>query len=153
MSLLWSDEVGLKTGYRHLAPTEPDRTPEHDSRKTTYKPARSTKYQVQSSNSWCYNPASAFHVVPFPFDLRSDMKKTTTLFAAALFVFSAISAFGREARLVRYPHYHNGRIVFTYLGHLDRRRKRPERATADRESRARCLWPILAGWEMDCILE
>jgi hypothetical protein len=29
-----------------------------------------------------------------------------------------ISAFGREARLVRYPHYHNGRIVFTYLGDL-----------------------------------
>ncbi|HYK22170.1 MAG TPA: hypothetical protein VEV42_15635, partial [Pyrinomonadaceae bacterium] len=46
------------------------------------------------------------------------MKKTTTLFAATLFVFTAISAFGREARLVRYPHYHNGRIVFTYLGDL-----------------------------------
>ena len=25
-------------------------------------------------------------------------------------------AFGRDARLVRYPHYHNGRIVFSYLG-------------------------------------
>ena len=46
------------------------------------------------------------------------MKKTTILFAAALFLFSAISVFGREARLVRYPHYHNGRIVFTYLGDL-----------------------------------
>jgi tricorn protease len=46
------------------------------------------------------------------------MKKTTTLFATALFLFSAISVFGREARLVRYPHYHNGRIVFTYLGDL-----------------------------------
>ena len=46
------------------------------------------------------------------------MKKTTTLFAAALFLFSAISAFGREARLVRYPHYHNGRIVFSYLGDI-----------------------------------
>lgn len=46
------------------------------------------------------------------------MKKTTTLFAAALFLFTAISAFGREARLVRYPHYHNGRIVFSYLGDI-----------------------------------
>jgi tricorn protease len=46
------------------------------------------------------------------------MKKITTLFAAALFLFTAISAFGREARLVRYPHYHNGRIVFSYLGDI-----------------------------------
>jgi tricorn protease len=46
------------------------------------------------------------------------MKKTTTLFVAALFLLITISAFGREARLVRYPHYHNGRIVFTYLGDL-----------------------------------
>ena len=46
------------------------------------------------------------------------MKKTTTLFAIALFLITATSAFGREARLVRYPHYHNGRIVFTYLGDL-----------------------------------
>jgi tricorn protease len=29
-----------------------------------------------------------------------------------------VSAFGREARLVRYPHYHNGRVVFTYLGDI-----------------------------------
>jgi tricorn protease len=36
----------------------------------------------------------------------------------ALMVLLAASslAFGREARLVRYPHYHNGRIVFSYLG-------------------------------------
>lgn len=46
------------------------------------------------------------------------MKKTTTLFAAALFLFTAVSVFGREARLVRYPHYHNGRIVFSYLGDI-----------------------------------
>lgn len=46
------------------------------------------------------------------------MKKTTILFAIAIFLFAAISAFGREARLVRYPHYHNGRIVFTYLGDI-----------------------------------
>lgn len=46
------------------------------------------------------------------------MKKTITLFAAALLLVAAISAFGREARLVRYPHYHNGRVVFTYLGDI-----------------------------------
>jgi len=46
------------------------------------------------------------------------MKKTTTLFAAALFLLATLSVFGRETRLVRYPHYHNGRIVFTYLGDL-----------------------------------
>ncbi|HEU4875594.1 MAG TPA: hypothetical protein VFT44_20965, partial [Pyrinomonadaceae bacterium] len=46
------------------------------------------------------------------------MKKTATLFATALFLATAIPAFGREARLVRYPHYHNGRIVFSYLGDI-----------------------------------
>lgn len=46
------------------------------------------------------------------------MKKTTSLFAAGLFLVTAVSIFGREARLVRYPHYHNGRIVFTYLGDI-----------------------------------
>jgi len=46
------------------------------------------------------------------------MKKTVTLFATALFLVAATSIFGREARLVRYPHYHNGRIVFTYLGDI-----------------------------------
>lgn len=29
-----------------------------------------------------------------------------------------LSALGREARLVRYPHYHNGRIAFTYLADI-----------------------------------
>ena len=46
------------------------------------------------------------------------MKKTTSLFATAIILFAAISAFGREARLVRYPHYHNGRVVFSYLGDI-----------------------------------
>src|SRR5258705_13979108 len=46
------------------------------------------------------------------------MKKTTTLFAVALFLVAGTSSFGRDARLVRYPHYHNGRVVFTYLGDL-----------------------------------
>ena len=38
----------------------------------------------------------------------------------ALTLILAVSsfAFGREARLVRYPHYHNGRIVFSYLGDI-----------------------------------
>jgi hypothetical protein len=31
------------------------------------------------------------------------MKKTVTIFATALFFITAISTFGREARLVRYP--------------------------------------------------
>ncbi|MBO0719342.1 MAG: PD40 domain-containing protein, partial [Blastocatellia bacterium] len=30
----------------------------------------------------------------------------------------SLAAFGREVRLVRYPHYYQGRIVFTYLGDI-----------------------------------
>ena len=44
--------------------------------------------------------------------------KNTILFAAALILIATFSAFGREARLVRYPDYHNGRIVFSYLGDI-----------------------------------
>src|SRR2546421_3762121 len=46
------------------------------------------------------------------------MKKISLFAAALFFLFSTLSAFGREARLVRYPHYHNGRIVFSYLGDI-----------------------------------
>ncbi|HEY0728133.1 MAG TPA: S41 family peptidase, partial [Pyrinomonadaceae bacterium] len=46
------------------------------------------------------------------------MKKTTILFAAAMLLIASVSAFAREARLVRYPHYHNGRVVFTYLADI-----------------------------------
>ncbi len=46
------------------------------------------------------------------------MKKISLSVAALFFLFSTLSAFGREARLVRYPHYHNGRIVFSYLGDI-----------------------------------
>lgn len=46
------------------------------------------------------------------------MKKTTILFAAAMLLIASVSVFGREARLVRYPHYHNGRVVFTYLADI-----------------------------------
>ncbi len=45
------------------------------------------------------------------------MKRQYTL--ALLFALSLpLSAIGREARLVRYPHYHQGKIVFTYLGDI-----------------------------------
>ena len=38
---------------------------------------------------------------------------------AVLFLFSLITpVLAREARLVRYPHYHDGRIVFSYLGDI-----------------------------------
>ncbi|MFN2502556.1 MAG: S41 family peptidase [Pyrinomonadaceae bacterium] len=37
-------------------------------------------------------------------------------FVVVLFLFSSISSMAAEARLVRYPHYHDGRIVFSYLG-------------------------------------
>jgi tricorn protease len=46
------------------------------------------------------------------------MKRTLLLFGATLFLINSISALGREARLVRYPDYHNGRVVFTYLGDI-----------------------------------
>ena len=42
--------------------------------------------------------------------------KKTLLSALTLILAASSFAFGREARLVRYPHYHNGRIVFSYLG-------------------------------------
>ena len=35
-----------------------------------------------------------------------------------MLLIAAVSVFGREARLVRYPHYNNGRVVFTYLGDI-----------------------------------
>ena len=39
--------------------------------------------------------------------------------ATLLFIFTLSTlAFGREAKLVRYPSYHNGRIAFTYLGDI-----------------------------------
>src|SRR5438445_10956420 len=46
------------------------------------------------------------------------MKKLYPLaIALALFTFTSI-VFAREARLVRYPSYNNGRIAFTYLGDI-----------------------------------
>jgi tricorn protease len=47
------------------------------------------------------------------------MKKLSLfVFAASLILTASSFALGREARLVRYPHYHNGRIVFSYLGDI-----------------------------------
>src|SRR5689334_2314956 len=69
------------------------------------------------------------------------MKKTTTLFAAAMLLIAAVSVFGREARLVRYPHYHNGRVVFTYLADIwtaDENGQNVQRLTVNR---ARDVYP------------
>ena len=45
------------------------------------------------------------------------MKKTYTLALFALLLLQA-TAFAKEARLVRYPHYHEGRVAFSYLGDI-----------------------------------
>ncbi|HYN23997.1 MAG TPA: S41 family peptidase, partial [Pyrinomonadaceae bacterium] len=44
--------------------------------------------------------------------------KKIFLATLALIIGASSFAFGREARLVRYPHYHDGRIVFSYLGDI-----------------------------------
>ncbi|MCM3905141.1 MAG: S41 family peptidase [Pyrinomonadaceae bacterium] len=44
--------------------------------------------------------------------------KKIFLATLALILWTSSFAFGREARLVRYPHYHDGRIVFSYLGDI-----------------------------------
>ena len=44
--------------------------------------------------------------------------KRCYLFALALLFAAPAAAFGREAKLVRYPHYNQGRVVFTYLGDI-----------------------------------
>src|SRR5918911_1294914 len=45
------------------------------------------------------------------------MKKNYTLALFVLLAFAA-STFAREARLVRYPSYHDGRVTFSYLGDI-----------------------------------
>ncbi len=68
------------------------------------------------------------------------MKRLYTF--ALLFTFCcSFAAFGREARLVRYPHYHQGRIVFTYLGDIwtaDENGQNIQRLTVNR---ARDVYP------------
>ena len=39
-----------------------------------------------------------------------------TAIAVGLTLLAGALSFGREAKLVRYPHYHSGRIAFSYLG-------------------------------------
>ena len=43
------------------------------------------------------------------------MRKLYPLALLALLV-SASAAPAKEARLIRYPHYHEGRVAFSYLG-------------------------------------
>src|SRR5687768_12022392 len=45
------------------------------------------------------------------------MKMIRALFVVSLLI-SVQTLFASEARLVRYPHYHEGRITFTYLGDI-----------------------------------
>src|SRR4029453_6396509 len=63
-------------------------------------------------------PASIPRIFHPTLSRSGAMKKITSLFGTILVLFASVSAFGREARLLRYPHSHNGRIVFTYLGDL-----------------------------------
>jgi tricorn protease len=68
------------------------------------------------------------------------MKKTYTLALFALLVFSA-TASAKEARLVRYPHYHEGRVAFSYLGDVwvaDEDGRNVQRLTVNR---ARDVYP------------
>ncbi|HLR06210.1 MAG TPA: hypothetical protein VK117_10380, partial [Pyrinomonadaceae bacterium] len=46
------------------------------------------------------------------------MRKLSLLVTLLLVCTFASLAFGREAKLVRYPSYSNGRIAFTYLGDI-----------------------------------
>lgn len=69
------------------------------------------------------------------------MKKTYTLALFALVVFSAAAASAKEARLVRYPHYHEGRVAFSYLGDIwvaDEDGRNVQRLTVNR---ARDVYP------------
>src|SRR5437588_9639688 len=44
--------------------------------------------------------------------------KRLVIIAMLLLLTMPMAVWGREARLVRYPHYHQGRIAFTYLGDI-----------------------------------
>ncbi len=68
------------------------------------------------------------------------MKKIYTLALFALVAFSATAA-AKEARLVRYPHYHEGRVAFSYLGDIwvaDEDGRNVQRLTVNR---ARDVYP------------
>ncbi len=60
-----------------------------------------------------------------------------SLSALVLMLVSASIVFAREAKLVRYPHYHTGRVVFTYLGDIwtaDETGQNIQRLTVNRAS-------------------
>jgi WD40 repeat protein len=68
------------------------------------------------------------------------MKKTFPLALLALLVFSS-AALAKEARLIRYPHYHEGRVAFSYLGDVwtaDEDGRNVQRLTVNR---ARDVYP------------
>src|SRR5262249_49324251 len=46
------------------------------------------------------------------------MKSLIASVGLALFLAAIASTSGDEARLVRYPHYHNGKVAFTYMGDI-----------------------------------
>ncbi len=67
--------------------------------------------------------------------------KHTHLLALCLLLTASSFAFGREARLVRYPHYSNGRVTFSYLGDIwvaDEDGRNVQRLTVNR---ARDVYP------------
>ena len=63
------------------------------------------------------------------------MKTLALGVTAALTLFAAAFASGAEARYVRYPHYHNGKVAFTYMGDIwtaDESGQNVQRLTAHR---------------------
>ncbi|HYY42019.1 MAG TPA: DPP IV N-terminal domain-containing protein, partial [Pyrinomonadaceae bacterium] len=69
------------------------------------------------------------------------MKHTQLLLALSLLLTVSAFTFGREARLVRYPHYSNGRVAFSYLGDIwvaDEDGRNVQRLTVNR---ARDVYP------------
>src|SRR5205807_4572187 len=50
-------------------------------------------------------------------------------------------AVGREARLVRYPHYHAGRVVFSYLGDVWTANENGQNVQRLTVNRARDVYP------------
>src|SRR5579864_5592619 len=50
--------------------------------------------------------------------LRTDIMKRLPCLAFPLMLILSTPALAREARLVRYPHYHEGRVAFCYLGDI-----------------------------------
>ena len=68
------------------------------------------------------------------------MKKTFLLALLALLALSPV-ALAKEARLIRYPHYHEGRVAFSYLGDVwtaDEDGRNVQRLTVNR---ARDVYP------------